>query len=1011
MEVCMNNKAIVFLHLSDMHLDTEKDINDKHIEKIIDSIKSYKDISFNNIIIVLSGDLTQSGKQYQFNVAKKLLGTLIRKLNKTFNCKCTLLIVPGNHDVDHNDKPFEISDLNDSSFSRAEISEHKKLESFYSLAKFNHCFQNSEIYFDKKIININGIKIQANLINNAIFSTLSQYKGQLYIPKDKIDVLAEKSDSDFVITVMHHAPDYYMDDIKNHIEDSVIKNSSILFHGHEHYGYEKSVSFDGSNKTIIQMCGKLCEKGNWDESSYCIGVLDIATLQYKNKKFTWNVESNQYEYHKEIINQIERVESPVKIEDDFLDFVNDNDDNYYVFPSIVYHKTTKTDDRMFERFEIFKEELLKYRCSIIVGSSGIGKTTLLKKLFLSFAKDHYVLFASPDKLLDKSANKRQDTQKLIKSLFRDIYGDKESDFQAFEQTDKDNCIFIIDDFEQIYGINIYDFFNSLSIRFGTIIISNVRTIDFDPKNIGLEEIADIAKFEIKAPIGDKRREIIKAVVREKASDKSEKNIDRIVQQIDQVIKTQLNIIPPEPDFLVQITENYMNNIGETIVKSPNVFSKVFEANLTNKIDGILKKGYKNITVDLMYVLFGKIAYYIHFNKAYPIKRSEIDSIVNEYVSDYGDKIETEDIIDIAKSAKILINTEDSKEQFRFSNKSMLAYFVAREIVLKKDTNDLTDIMSKACINICTDILIFIIYLSNDTLLLNEIIKYVKENVLDLSIEFSIPDAVPDFIKNDKTISIKQNTMNGREAKKQIEQSEKVAEEGMVKEFTISDLYDWDDSTIDNINNKLLKMTSLLHIIAKCLPCFEHLLKKPQKKDIIELLFRLPNVIFVFWTKQFEDHYEEIIDELKIHPYFVKKLGKISSKEIDQIARYTFKVNCLNMLLNLYYISVLNASMKNTFQFLNNAEFFDFNASLTYKLEHLMFIEQNQESNEFVSTALKMKGESDNSVFSYLLGSIVQHGLVTRNDSKENTDRLESKFYPKLKSKTPLLVERAKNTRK
>ena len=40
----------------------------------------------------------------------------------------------------------------------------------------------------------------------------------------------------------------------------------------------------------------------------------------------------------------------------------------------------------------------------------------------------------------------------------------------------------------------------------------------------------IAKFEIKAPVGHKRREIIRAVVLDKADDKSEQNIESIVKQ-------------------------------------------------------------------------------------------------------------------------------------------------------------------------------------------------------------------------------------------------------------------------------------------------------------------------------------------------------------------------------------------------------------------------------------------------------------------------------------------------
>ena len=54
----------------------------------------------------------------------------------------------------------------------------------------------------------------------------------------------------------------------------------------------------------------------------------------------------------------------------------------------------------------------------------------------------------------------------------------------------------------------------------------------------------------------------------------------------------------------------------------------------------------------------------------------------------------------------------------------------------------------------------------------------------------------------------------------------------------------------------------------------------------------------------------------------------------------------------------------------------------------------------------MQKGCDDRVSSYLLKSIVRHGLITRGDTKENVDRLESKFFPN--SKKSLLIARTKN---
>lgn len=1006
-----DKETIVFLHLSDIHIGKEKDISDEHIRKIVDSLKSYKSIKIKNVIIIISGDITQSGENSQFLNAGKMIGSLITGIRDTFGCYFKVLIVPGNHDVNHAGKPLDISYLKEEKYAEVESQEHHKLSSFYNFARFNRCFKHSEIYYDTQILNIQGVKIKVNLINNGIFSTCDEYKGLLYLPNDYIDKLSDREDADFVISIMHHAPDYYRDNIKNRVEDTIVRNSNILFHGHEHYNYSKQTSFNGSDCTVIQSGGCLCNNGNWSDSSYFIGLLDTESLKYEYYKYTWNSSAKQYEHDSGKKVDVKPQKPDFKITEDFQEFIHDdNEEKYYVFPSIIYHGNKSTEDFLIETSSYFEEELQKHRYSIIVGAGNVGKTTLLKNLFSSFAKSHYVLYASPEKLLEKSKHKRQNIDKLIKALFEDIYGVSESEWQAFEQSDAADCIFMLDDFEQIDGINISDFFKSLSGRFGTIIITNTRIIDFDTSIINIDEKETIAKFEIKAPVGHKRREIIRAVVLDKADDKSEQNVESIVKQVDHIIKTQLNIIPPEPYYIIQMAENFMNHVGEAIYKSTNAFSKVFEANLTNKIDEALKTNTKNrnITVDLMYVIFRKLAYYIHFNKAYPVKRCEIERVIKEYNDEYGNNLETEDIISIAKAAKIIADTEKSREEYRFRNKSILAYFVAKEIVARKDVAGLEDVINKACINICTDILLFIIYLTDETSILSQIMSSINRTVDEDTSwdEFSIPDRVPSFIKNSNQLSVSTKTINKKEEKKQIERSEETVEESMVKEFRIRDIYDWDDSIIDKYNNKLFRMMSLLQIIAKSLPCFEHLLKKDEKSELIRLLYTLPNRIFMFWCNFIEKNYDDIIKELKTHPYFTTKKPKLRESDIDLKVKSSFALYSMNLLLNLYYIPVLNAAGKNTVQFLNNIDFFDYRENPTYQLEHLMFLEQIQDSNEFVSFALTLQKDSNDKVASYLLQSIVRHGLITRNDTHENIDRLESKFFPK--AKKPLLIERAKD---
>ena len=79
----------------------------------------------------------------------------------------------------------------------------------------------------------------------------------------------------------------------------------------------------------------------------------------------------------------------------------------------------------------------------------------------------------------------------------------------------------------------------------------------------------------------------------------------------------------------------------------------------------------------------------------------------------------------------------------------------------------------------------------------------------------------------------------------------------------------------------------------------------------------------------------------------------------------------------------------------------------------MFLEQYQESSEFIVDSINMQKEANDMISKYLLQCIVRHGLITREDTLEDINRLESKFFPKngvfdLDQKKSLLIERTKN---
>lgn len=158
---------IGFLHLSDMHIRSNNDISQDHITKILDSFNMYKKEQINELVIIISGDITFSDKKMEFDCASNVIESLINQLKcKLRLANCNFVIVPGNHDVCHNGNVLPVDYLKEQKYDTTE--ENKKLHNFYDFCKkFDQSDDN--VYSHCKSIDIHGFKLKVNLINNAIF--------------------------------------------------------------------------------------------------------------------------------------------------------------------------------------------------------------------------------------------------------------------------------------------------------------------------------------------------------------------------------------------------------------------------------------------------------------------------------------------------------------------------------------------------------------------------------------------------------------------------------------------------------------------------------------------------------------------------------------------------------------------------------------------------------------------------------------------------------------------------
>lgn len=966
---------ILFLHLSDFHFKSSAAVSQTHLEKIIDATRSCGQID--EMVIVLSGDIAYSGANHEYNAARLFLNKLFKSIKgkNVFNGYVHVVCVPGNHDIAYTLPPRTSATLNeifkDYSYSDYVDQELTMQKNFFAFVDNYDCFREDKI-FDRIILDFNNYKIEFNLINSAIFSLMKEEdKGLHFIDQTYINELNQPTGADFVISVIHHPPEWYIDEVKHQLETAMLCKSSLIFSGHEHWSALKESSYDNHASSFIHCGGSLCDDIDWSKSEFETGLLNTETLEYKFSIFRWNNEELQYEQK---CNKTQTLESKPSIErklvvrDEYIKelfsnsnhFFSNNSIEYFVFPRVEKEAYDDSSRQEFIDINSFIEEILPQKKVLITGVSNSGKTSLLKALFMNLTEQEYcVIYTDIDTI------KKKDTSKIVKANFEDIYGEGLSLYSRFSQLPIEKKILIIDDIDKINKHDFERYINEQSQSFGLLLFTASSVVDLDiMKRVedALNIEGAVSKYRISPFYSDKRRELVGKLVKLRNIIDPSIEVELTIDKICDSMKLQNRYISLNPDFLITFVEYYLKNEGTMVDNDSSIFSKAFESKITTSL---AENKYKDITVEKLFKLLSMIAHHIHFEKRYPISEQEIIDIVNYYNKEYDDEVKSLALLETIKNADIF--KEDSGG-YKFKNRNHLAYFCAREVNFLYNTtgdeSDLKHLINCCCFGINADILMFISYITDNTRILKLFLSMTRELTEGWE-EFDFENNCPEFLRvsTAQPLALPEDTFIREQAEKEIE-----VERENNKLQTI-DIYDYNEDDVGLIANQIIRSISLFAIISKCLPGFEHNMTASMREDFVREIFSLPNKIYYRWAKAVDPVYDELIRELtKMESLDYKNQSK---EQIDKIEE-KFKTVSSLLLLDIYNIGVNLATKENSFRLLDKKPY---DEKLTYSIEKLMMIEKQKYSSRFVDDSISLYERTKHHLPKMLIQSIVIHAYI------------------------------------
>ncbi len=1000
---------ILILHLSDIHIEKSSDIKVVNPSKIVASVNGLG--NFKRIIILVSGDIAYSGIREQYEVAWELFGMIKSNFKARYGISPKIYIVPGNHDINYGSKSISHLELQEllkkRGYDSALPQQMSKQRNYRNFAYGNHCYDDNSPLLFREEIKFGDFLLEINLLNSAIFSSLDEDKGLHYMPQSVLDRLAEPTDADMAISVMHHSQHWFCNG--DDVESTIFKKSALIFYGHEHKPEQYDIKAKGTNVKIV--CGgELSNKGDWDQSTYNAILLDTDNYTYQKYEFVWHKKDRIYVPTKTDEVTLDRKPSrraSFQLKDSYVKSLNHDSKNsvskdisdYFVFPRLEEVATSRIVQREFSTMEEFIRELKNEKKLEIVGYENSGKTTVLKQIFKEMSVNYAVLFC------DMSNINLSTYRSFLRNTFEEMYSEDEIEFAKFEQTDKSEKVLILDNVDSIDARQFISFRQDMEKFFDYIICSSKNLLDLDLAERvkrDINEAETYKKYKILQFYADKRDQLVAKLVKIKV-DEDAGIQDNIINALQDVLRKQRYLYNLDPDFIVKFTIYYCNNIKEASHNDGNIFSKVFEASLVTAIAPECKK----ILVDKVFIILDKIAYYIHSHKEYPLKQEKIQEIITWYNKEYDSDVSTQEFMRIVTDAKVLCNAE-KMDEYVFCNKNYLAYFAAREIRRKcqeeQDYSDLERILSYACFGINANILLFVTYITDNMLLLRKILHKALEYTQEW-LEFDIENVNIQYLSNIDPLELypPSDEDKDQEVEKEIEK-----EKADIKKETIKaiKLYDYEESSIDKKIYQIIRAMSLMSVIARSLPSFEHLMLRSDKEQFVDTLYKLPNKIFHTWASEVEKDKEDILEEIKemlVDNNYVNKKDKLKDEDIIKYLQW----ESVSLFLELINIVSNDATRENTTRYL---EAFDYEAKMSYSFLHLMTISKRDKPDAFISETERIYDKNRSVIGQIMTTRIVQNYMIKSiKITQPQFQRLSNKYFKPMASRR-ILIERIRNAK-
>mgnify|MGYP001083046605 CR=1 FL=1 len=218
------------------------------------------------------------------------------------------------------------------------------------------------------------------------------------------------------------------------------------------------------------------------------------------------------------------------------------------------------------------------------------------------------------------------------------------------------------------------------------------------------------------------------------------------------------------------------------------------------------------------------------------------------------------------------------------------------------------------------------------------------------------------------------------------------------EIQIVNVYDYDEGAISDPGNQLIRALSLLSVISKCLPNFEHLMKKSDKAEFVKMIYELPNRIFYQFACEVDRQIPELVEFLQ------EETGNEFGNDENALNNIVtlLQRDSIGLLLEIYNIATLFSTKINTVRLL---EKHDYMSQLTYRIQHLLIRMRQNRFSDFTLESDSIAKDSKAPIVEILVKNVARHYYFCGNlDYKQQQSLLDSHFGKQEQAKAKWIAQ-------